>query len=169
MECTFKFSSLNFQGFKTRNYSYLRKLYREVDFMLLQETWLYDYEFDLISKELPGSNHIAKSSMLSNEYRDGRPFGGVSIVWKSNSNFSVDLIDTISDRLVACKVVHDNFKFILVNAYMPTNASSNNYVFNDVLYEIMSISFMYNSYNMILGGYFNCQVLGQGLIYSEAF
>ena len=92
-----KFLSFNCKGFKPRNYNYLRKIFQNVDFMLVQELWLYDHEFDVITKELSNCNYFAKSSMNSCEFRNGRPYGGLAIIWKSNSYFSVDVIDTMSD------------------------------------------------------------------------
>ena len=153
-----KFLSFNCKGFKPRNYNYLRKIFQNVDFMLVQELWLYDHEFDVITKELSNCNYFAKSSMNSCEFRNGRPYGGLAIIWKSNSYFSVDVIDTMSDRLLVCKIESNDFKFLLFNVYMPTNSLSNNVEFEEILHEIISVSLMYDSYNIIVAGDFNCDV-----------
>ena len=123
---------------------------------MIQEHWLYDYEFDIIRRELPNSFYVAKSSMNSCEISHGRPSGGVAIIWKNGLSFSVDSIDTISNRLCACKVEGSDFKFLLVNVYMPINNISNNDEFNEILYEVIALTYMYDSYNLIFGGDFNC-------------
>ena len=43
---------------------------------------------------------------------------------------------------------------------MPVNASANDDLYMDILHEIISISLMYESYNFILGGDFNCDMGG---------
>ena len=151
-------STFNCKGFKSRNCNYLQQLFREVDFLLLQELWLYDYEFDNITKELNDSCYIAKSNMFSDKLRDGRPYGGTAIVWKRNSPYHVTRVDTVSDRLCACKVEIQDVNFILIDVYMPTNMAANNDLFVEIFYEIVSMSLMYESYNIILAGDFNCNL-----------
>ena len=150
-------SSFNCKGFKHRNYKYLQKIYQQVDFLLLQETWLYDYEFDQFNKVLLDSNFVAKSGMNSNEIVNGRPYSGTAIIWKRNSRFSVKSIDTVSNRISACMVIGDNARFLLLNVYMPTNDGKND-LFIDTLHEIVSLCLMFDSFNIILGGDFNCQI-----------
>ena len=118
-----KISSFNCKGFKYRNYSYLQHVFNNVDFLLLQELWLYEFEFDIIGKVLPHSSYIAKSSMKS-DY------------------FSVTSIDTESDRLCACKVQSSDIDFVLLNVYMPTN-NNNNMIYFWMYCEIVSICLMY--------------------------
>ena len=90
-----KIASFNCKGFKPRNYNYIQNVFDKVDFLLLRETWLYEFESDKISSVLPNSYSIANSAMNSQEHRDGRPHGGKAIVWKQNSCFSVMKIETI--------------------------------------------------------------------------
>ena len=76
-----KISSYNCQGFKPRNYDFLKKLFSNINIRLLQEHWLYDFESSLITTVLPGSACHALSSMDSAELRRGRGYGGTAIVW----------------------------------------------------------------------------------------
>ena len=131
--CTF---NCKCKGFKPRNYSYLQNIFKNVDFLLLQELWLFDFEFDIISKVLPQCSFIAKSSMANDKLRNGRPYGGTAILWKNNSYFSVTDIETESDRLCVCKVQTPDKNFILLNVYMPTNNCVNNDFYDEILYEV---------------------------------
>ena len=153
----FKIGSFNCKGFKQRNYSYLKNVFDKVDFLFLQETWLYDYESDIISTQLPNSHFIAVSGMNSQEIRDGRPFSGTAIAWKNNPLYKVTKIDTLSNRLCACKLESSNYNILLLNVYMPVNCSNNSELFIEILHEIISICLMNESYHVILGGDFNCE------------
>ena len=155
---SFTISTFNCKGFKPRNYNYLKQLFQKVDFLLLQELWLYDYESDIITKELSDSSYIAKSHMVSDKLREGRPFGGIAIVWKRSPSYFVTSIDTVSDRICACKLESQNSSILLINVYMPTNNANNNDLFTEILYEIISLCLMYDSYDIIVVGDFNCNV-----------
>ena len=45
-----KVVSYNVRGLKPRNYDYLQSLFDRSDFLLIQETWLYEFEHRNISK-----------------------------------------------------------------------------------------------------------------------
>ena len=47
-----KVMSYNIKGFKPRNYNYISKIYDSVDIMMIQEHWLFEYEFGQISTTL---------------------------------------------------------------------------------------------------------------------
>ena len=55
--------SYNCQGFKPRNYDYIMGLFHNNDILLLQEHWLYDFEFPDLKKVLGKCNYLAKSNI----------------------------------------------------------------------------------------------------------
>ena len=58
---------------------------KSCDILLMQETWLYNYETKLIHQLLPGSNVFMKSSMNEEIIdKQGRPFGGCAVVLKNS-------------------------------------------------------------------------------------
>ena len=61
--------SFNCKGFKPRNYSYIKKVFEDASILLIQEHWLYNFEFEHFSKILTNSSYHAKSSM-----QDKRPY-----------------------------------------------------------------------------------------------
>ena len=75
--------SFNCKGFKDRNYDYLRELYNKFDIMILQETWLYSFQDNIIKKVLNGSDCYSISEMNPADIdRLGCPFSGCALVWK---------------------------------------------------------------------------------------
>ena len=106
-----------FDGILT--YKYCKELLQNVDFLLLQEHWLYEQNFHKF-EEIDKSINICiegKSAMNPEVIRAGRPHGGCAILWNSNIGYKVTPIQTISKRLnclnISCK--EDN-KFLLSRA-----------------------------------------------------
>ena len=77
MECELKFASFNCNGFKNRNYDYIRDIFKDCDILLLQETWLYNFEHTNFPKIIPECNYFAVSGMDESQITHvGRPYGG---------------------------------------------------------------------------------------------
>ena len=141
---------------------YISDVFKKCDFMLLQEHWLHDVNFDTAFSSLDNDNTVCiqgKSAMPSNVIRQGRPHGGCAILWKSTIKFNVTPIDTISVRLTCVKItIHDNYELLLFNVYMPCDDRSrygNVLEFQDVLAEIVVIMHKYNIDHVIIGGDYN--------------
>ena len=94
--------------------------------MLIQETWLYEYEHRNISKILPGSCCIGVSGMNEQDLdRKSRPFGGTMIMYKLSSALPVSPVQTNSKIMCAASIVTEYFKMLLVSIYMPCDDNSN--------------------------------------------
>ena len=150
--------SFNIKGLKPRNYDYLQILFHKFDFLLIQETWLFDFEYENISKILPKSSFIGKSAMNENEIgRLGRPFGGCMILYKNSCLLPVSQVHTNSARLCGATIVTKSFRILLISLYMPcdenTNNSASDYI--DVLNEMSALFNTYDGFKIIVGGDFN--------------
>ncbi|MEL6988861.1 MAG: hypothetical protein AAGK97_13700 [Bacteroidota bacterium] len=97
----FQIASFNYKGFKYRNYNYLRKLYTKVDILLLQEHWLFDFEFNV----LPESQFITKSLMENDSILIRQTFW-----WGLEKYYSLNFeaIQTSSKRLVAAVIMGED-------------------------------------------------------------
>ena len=94
--------SFNCTSFKSRNHEYIRDLYSRHDILLLQETWLYEFQFSEIAKVLPNSKcHLVSSMEVDDVGRVGRPYGGCCIVWNSQLVMTFEPLPTRSSRLCA--------------------------------------------------------------------
>ena len=153
-----KIISYNCRGFKTRNYEYTKELYEKCNFLFIQETWLYDFQSYNITNILPNSMCHSVSSMDSSDVgRQGRPFGGVAIIWNKHLPFEVHPVDTNNHRVACVTVTSKNLKLILFNVYMPVDKrTQTSFIeFCDILDEISSLMRIYDSYQCIIGGDFN--------------
>ena len=153
-----KVMSYNVRGLKPRNYDYLQYIFDKTDILLIQESWLYDYEHSNVCKILPDSCSLGVSSMNSNKIASaGRPFGGLMILYKRSLALPISQINTNSTRICAATIVKDSCKILLMSIYMPcddnTNDSASQYL--DVLSEITAILNIYDDFYVIIGGDFN--------------
>ena len=115
-----KIVSYNTRSFGEDKYITVNKLLEICDFLLLQETWKFDYEFiNIVKREFEGYECIHTSGMDPSIPLNGRPFGGVGIIFRSNINCSTEKIVNISKRLCTLKVTADNSSMLLFNIYMP--------------------------------------------------
>ena len=81
MEGKLKYSTFNCQGFKHRMYKYIKNKFKNCDVLLLQETWLYNFEHKMFSKIIPDCQYHAVSTMDEAEVRRlGRPYGGCAVL-----------------------------------------------------------------------------------------
>ena len=95
-----RITSFNCKGFKPRNYDYLRKIFSKSDFLFIQETWLYNFQFNEISNILSNSNYHAVSAMNDEDVgRLGRPHGGCAVVWHRHLKLGVTPDITNSPRI----------------------------------------------------------------------
>ena len=150
--------SYNCKGFKSRNFNYLKKLFAVSDILLVQEHWLYNFEFSVFNKVLPNCRYIAKSSMQSDTINYGRPYGGIAIIWKDTLSIEINEITTLSDRLCVTRITNEHLDIILINVYMPCNESVLNEEFIEILFEIVTICNTHEYSDVVLAGDFNCDI-----------
>ena len=142
MEGELIYNTFNCEGFKNRMYDYTKSEFENCDILLLQETWLYNFEHKNFTDIIPNCQYHAVSAMEEAELgRLGRPHGGCAILWKKNLAVSVTPINTTSPRLCVVHMKSEQIKVIIISVYMPNDDNSNmNYeIYGEVLYETSAI------------------------------
>ena len=153
-----RITSYNCKGFKFRNYDYLKHLFKQNEIMLLQETWLYEFEHREFVRVLPECQYVAVSAMEdANIGQVGRPYGGCAILYHRDLACSFNPISTMSKRVCAVTVEAENINLVLITVYMPCDDNTDEHftIYGDVLYEISKIIDLYEGYDIIIGGDFN--------------
>ena len=153
-----KISSYNCAGFKGQSDFIKEKVYTNCDIVLLQETWLHNFEFNLFNQTLPECQYHAVSAMDESDVGSvGRPKGGCAIVWHKDRTLSIIPVVTISPRLCVVTIKAKNSNILLCNVYMPCDDNSNaNYEeYGDTLYEMITLIESYKGHDIIIGGDFN--------------
>ena len=136
-------------------YDYVKQVFTQSDILLLQETWLYNFEHNNLANIIPNSQFYAVSSMdEANTQRKGRPFGGCAVLWKKNIALAITPVNTTSPRICAVEVKSDQIKLMLITVYMPNDNISNSNLYGDILSEISSIICDYE-HDVIISGDLN--------------
>ena len=158
MAKSLKIVSFNCSGFKFRNYDYLKDIFKKCDILLIQETWMYNFQHEEIGKVLDDSEQHAVSAMDDWDVsRVGRPHGGCAIVWRRGLALDFQPLTTTSKRLCAVVAQSQCAKLLLVSVYMPNddNCDRSFEIFGDVLNELSAMINLYEGYDIIIGGDFN--------------
>ena len=154
-----KIISYNIQSFGKDKYKTVQDLLEVCDLLLLQEVWKFEHEFNnIIKSDFQGFECVFTSPMDEKVPLTGRPYGGVGILYRANSNFTVEKIVCISTRLCIIKINTDKSSLMLFNVYMPYDTwrpGEEMDEFNEVLGEIKTIISNYSPQNVIIAGDLN--------------
>jgi len=131
--------SYNCEGFK-RSCDYIGEVLNnfKCDIICLQETWLLEQNLCNLSNVSVDYLHTGKSGVDSTaDILQGRPSGGVSILYKKSISKYIKCVHISSNRV--CGVIlngSSNFSILVLCVYMPCDTYSNTHVqnnFSDVL------------------------------------
>ena len=149
----------NFRG--TLRCDFINDMFKECDFLCIQEHWLLDTQFHLFDNILCDVpiRYEAKSPMELETQSRGRPYGGVAIIWRSNLKYRTVPIKTISDRLCCIQIwLNDVHSILLFCVYMPCDdgrIGNNLNVYQDILSEISTLCSNINATYILLAGDLN--------------
>ena len=142
---------------------HLRELFRECDFLLIQEHGLRQSDLNWFDK-IDESRGVCKhgvSAMDEGQIIRGRPFGGVAIIWSHDLLCKVTPIPCDSKRICAVKVDFGEKSLLLICIYMPCDDRCRNQninVYNDILNDIVILSNSIETDFLCIGGDLNTDV-----------
>lgn len=152
---TYKLASFNCKNIK-RSFHDVRKLCSESDIIALQETWLSAEELAYLHSISDDFGCTGTSSMdTSAGILRGRPYGGLTILWRKSAFNNVSVIQCNSERVCAIKIVLNERSVLVFNVYMPTDVPSNLVEFTDCLSLVSAIIDDSNIENCYILGDFN--------------
>ncbi len=156
--------SYNSLGLSDNTFEYLQDLSQKFDIALLQEHWLYDSEISQVSCKLAKnklSSHIV-SGMHATEFNQGRPYGGVAIIWRDDLDWDIKSVEVDSKR-VSCVIMHkQNMRILICCVYMPCDDPSNCDEYEMVLNEMSEVCTRVNADHIIIGGDLNTDFRRKG-------
>jgi len=109
------------------------------DIICLQETWLRQHDEELLCNIFPSHNNACKSSMNNDVIYKGRPFGGLSILWKRELDDFVTHIELDYSNISAISITANGRKLYVVNVYMPYACSENEENIRDAVANLLSV------------------------------
>ena len=156
MTDSLKLLSYNCHGLNAVKAVYLREISSVFDFILLQETWLYE-DTNFFDENLQGFRSHTISGMDISKVNYGRPYGGCSILWKEDLLVSVTPVSTHSNRLCAVIIKNFDYSILLFNVYMPCDSGclNDNEQYSQILLEIAMLCEKSDVQYVAIGGDFN--------------
>ena len=113
-------ASYNCRGFSSSE-DEIRHLYRGCDILAVQEHWLMPCEFGRFNSIDDDVIFSSVSPMEVDVLRQGRPFGGVALLWHRDMQKWIVPVETGTDRLAAVMLQLGSRRVLLVGVYMPVD------------------------------------------------
>ena len=153
--------SYNCKHFKDRGptFDFMCAIVNECDIVFLQEHCLYTSELLKLCKLGDKLAITGKRSMDESVPREGRPYGGCAILWKSSLTVLVKELTCNHVRLCGIMIkLSNNSTLVCLNVYMPCDgrAEDNTFLeYMEVLSEIEQLIHIHNPAHVIYGGDMN--------------
>ena len=98
------------------------------------------HEIDKPSTIHPGFKAYATSAVdVEKGVLRGRPYGGLAVMWRTQLDRQVKIINYNDPRILGVSLVFEDFKLLLLNVYLPTQSPDNLDIFLSYLGKIASI------------------------------
>jgi len=155
MKTELKLATWNCRGVKSKvdwmNFSILENNW---DIILLQETWLCEFENNFLSSIHENYDAIAVSSVKGNNFRRGRPYGGIGILWKKNLSPYIQSEEFNDSRICGITLNVNDLSFVIFNCYLPTADYPQDQ--SEYFSKIAALCENRNEHHIIVAGDFNC-------------
>ncbi len=145
------FMTWNCQGIKT-NAAWLSTVINDYDIVALQETWLFDFESNLLKVDSDYS-YMHTSGMPKDRKLIGRPYGGVGFIVKSDLMKHVKPFMTDDNRLIAITIKFGDVNLLVLNVYLPVNCQQNSALITEYIGRINSVIMQHDGPFLILGDF----------------
>ena len=158
-----KIVSYNCQGILNKT-AIIADICDSCDILLLQETWLLPFDLGVLNRI---DNEFCSHSLSAVDVSRpliGRPYGGVSIMWRKSIGESCKIVTYNDTRLLGIQVAFSHRELLLLNVYLPYFSLEN---YDNYLYYIGEIDSIlecslcddiaiFGDFNAAVGGpYFN--------------
>ena len=151
-------ASYNCRGFNQTKTAYITSLLASSAVLFLQEHWLSNDQLRLLGDIDDNFIYAGVSGFDNSDILPGRPYGGCAILWKSDLDARVDILQTNSKRLCAIRMIGDTFRLLFINCYMPYENENDPSTTDDFVEQLCIIDDLVNSNcdcHIIVGGDLN--------------
>ena len=118
ISASFSFVSFNCAGVKNK-IQYIHSFCEQADIIFLQETWLMPHEINLLDNIHSDFNNYSISSVDDGSLLVGRPYGGLSILYKKSLKVCGNIYSFDDKRLLGFEIINNNLKYLFINVYLP--------------------------------------------------
>ena len=155
-----KICTYNCKGFNISKVKHFKHLLSECDILLVQDTWALKDQVGRLNRHFDDYNTYGVSGINEDVILKGRPYGGVSFLYKKSISPYVQVCELSSNR-ACCIRLSTNVGFVyLFNVYMPCDSTTNTNLddYNEVLSVISNFCATHNVVNCVIGGDVNTDI-----------
>ena len=132
-------------------------LLQNSDFVLLQETWLFQCNQHLLAEVASDVQYAGKGVDFYNPLSPiqlPRGYGGVAILWKSSIDHLVTVLPDGNQRMQCIEVASNESRCLLISLYMPSRGITNCDVEFQECVDLLSeiVEKYQTSHEIIIGG-----------------
>jgi len=155
---TIRIATWNCKGIKTKlDFLNIMLKNEKWDIILLQETWLFEFDKFYCDNIHPDYCGISHSSINSTEYIKGRPYGGLAFLWKKTLSPFIQA-QPLEDPRISSTILSVNYESMeIFNVYFPTADDAHGQ--SDYLSRISMYCDKSDYSSILIGGDFNCDPL----------
>ena len=115
-----RITTFNCHGIKTSTDTIQQLLCKQFDIILLQETWLYPDELTMVTNLCEDFISFSLSSMsLDEKLVQGRPHGGISIMWRKSISNDINIVQYDDNRILGLEIKTNDFTLLFLCIYLP--------------------------------------------------
>ena len=133
--------------------------------VLLQETWLMPHNLGILCNVHKDFDVYSISAVDCTQALVGRPYGGLSILWRKDLSNCCDIVSFDDARLLGLDINHSGNSLHILNVYLPYFAPENYDGYLDYIGKISSHIEYRNVSDVMVFGDFNADV--GGVFYRE--
>ena len=155
-----KICTYNYKGFNISKVKHFKHLLSECYILLVQETWALKDQVGRLNRHFDDYNTYGVSGINEDVILKGRPYGGVSFLYKKSISPYVQVCELSSNR-ACCIRLSTNVGYVyLFNVYMPCDSTTNTNLddYNEVLSVISNFCATHNVVNCVIGGDVNTDI-----------
>ena len=152
-----KLCTFNCKGFNLCKVKHIESLLATCDVLLLQETWCLPDQVGKLNRYFREHNTYGVSGITDNELLVGRPYGGVSFLYKKSMSPHIEWVEMSSKRVCCLRLTTNIDVVFLFNVYMPCDTANHVHLFeyNTILSDIAKCCTDNGVLNCIIGGDIN--------------
>ena len=135
----------------------IAKICESHDIVLLQETWLMQHNLNILNSVHKDFDVYSISAVDCTEALVGRPYGGLSVLWRKTSNI-VKICSFDDPRVLGIEINTIDKNFYVLNVYLPYYCQENYDLYLYYVGKISSLIECREHSDVMIFGDFNASV-----------
>ena len=124
LKMTSKICTFNCRGFNLCKVKHIETLLVNCDILLVQETWALPDQVGKLNRYFDEYSTYGVSGIKANELLYGRPYSGVSFMFKKSLSPNIEWVEMNSNRVCCIRLSTDMGHIYLFNVYLPCDTTN---------------------------------------------